>query len=133
MSTEVSVVDDVIEVVIVDDVIEILFASEQGPAGAGLKRIDVTALVPSTPTLVDSISASTVASAKWLVTAIQTISGISGFREVTSDLDADFVVSHAIRDVAFDVDVNLVSGNLELEVVNNEAVDIDLRIIRLAI
>ncbi len=133
MSTEVSVVDDVIEVVIVDDVIEILFASEQGPAGAGLTRIDVPALVPSTPTVVDAISASTVASAKWLVTAIQTISGISGFREVTSDLDADFVVSHAIRDVAFDVDVNLVSGNLELEVVNNEAVDIDLRIIRLAI
>ncbi len=133
MSTEVSVVDDVIEVVIVDDVIEILFASEQGPAGAGLKRIDVPALVPSTPTVVDTVSASTIASAKWLISAKQTISGLFGFREVTSDLDSDFVVSHAMRDVAFDVDVNLVSGNLELEVVNNEAVDIDLKIIRLAI
>ncbi len=127
-------VDEGITLNLTDEVIEIELASEQGPAGppAGT-LITVPGLAPSTPTVVDSFPTAVTGSVKWLVTAIDTVTSDVGFKEVTAKLDASFTVSHAMRDVAFDVDVSLNVGDLELTVTNNGSNAIDLRITRIAI
>ncbi len=127
-------VDEGITLNLTEDVIEIELANEQGPAGApGGVLVTVSGLAPSTPTVVDSFSTAVTGSVKWLVTAIDTVTSDVGFKEVTVKLDASFTVSHAMRDVAFDVDVSLNVGDLELTVTNNGSNPIDLRITRIAI
>ena len=106
-----------------------------GSAGLGeSKKILFTPLAPATPTVVDTVPVSSGQSVKWLITLVNG-SDARGYREIAATNTAgaaQFSGAHAFRDVPFTVDVNVVSGNYELEITNDDAGPVDVHIIRIA-
>ena len=153
MAENVVIVDDPDVVVVVNEdptqlveetvdtvVVEVCQQGIPGPPGqdgAGVVQIDTFGISPAMTVNVDSMSASVVCSTEWALT-VKTIEATPKTKvskivaTVNSSGISHNVWASAGDPILYDVDVLLLSNQITLRVTNNEAVDIDVRVLRIA-
>jgi len=123
-------------VIVTPDLDVVIVACEQGPAGpAGILQVNTGPVAPAATQVADSVAIATFRSVKWLVTLKDSVGGLFKFYEVIA-IHNDTIPKHSVYGLVGDTisvvnDVDILAGNIRLNITNNSVNSIDISVMRI--
>ena len=123
-------------VIVQPDTDVVLVACEQGPAGLpGILQVNTGPVAPAATQIADAVAIATFRSVKWLVTLKDSVGVLFKFYEVIAIHDGT-TPKHSVYGLIGDTisvvtDVDILAGDIQLNITNNSANSIDISVMRI--